>query len=230
MNPITATLGPLDSANAQLFVASNTPAAAGNLTLTGTSADVGRRVLVTHGNETSERTILIVGTNQFDNSINEVVTIPSGGAGTVATKQDFETVTQARVYAAWSAAMSVGTNGVASTPWFVMDIMRDPTGLALAVVVTGTVNYSIEETYDDPNWLPNQPYVSPSSVSTRPPGSTISPGSNVPPVAWPDASLVSKTESAQTLITQPFFAWRVTINSGTGSIKVQGIQAGLRGG
>lgn len=222
MNPIVAIVGPLAAANAAIIVASNTPAGAGNLTLTASPyvQDKPRRVLVTYGTEGSARTILISGTNSYGNPISQTLAVPSGGAGTVGTTIDFATVTAVTTFAAWSAAMTVGTSSIASTPWFAIDWVRDPVNVQVGVIATGTVNYTLEKTYDDPNAL---------TLNTNPSGASVEPGSNSPPVPWADATMAAKTSTSETTITSPYFAFRLTLNSGTGSLMMQAIQAGYRG-
>lgn len=229
MNPITYTLGPIDAADAAAIVASNTPAAAGTLTLVGggssVTLDVARKVLVTFGAEAVARTIKISGTNHYGNPIYETLDVTAGAGSTVATTQDFLTVTEVRVYAAWTAAMTVGTNGVASSPPFVVDLARNPINIAFGFDVTGTVNYTLEETYDDPNSTMNQDQ----QGAWPQPYPSISPGSNIPPVWWNDAAIATKAADFQGTVTAAFFAFRLTLNSGTGSVKMQAIQAGFHG-
>lgn len=226
-NPIVVTVGPLVAANTGLYVANVTPVA-GAVAVTGTAPAVPRRVSVLYGSEGSARTLQIVGTNSDGNVIAQTLAIPAGAGGSVATTMDFATVTGINAFATWSAAISVGTNGIASSKWFTNDIMRNPINIAFGATVTGTVNYTLEHTYDDPNvsltaiGTPNQAQLVNPSVS-------IEPASNIPPLAWADANMVAKTAAYETTNTAPFFAWRMTINSGTGTVTVQAIQAGYVG-
>lgn len=217
-NPVYVTVGPLAAANAALIVASNTPAAAGNLTLVGAATvtlDTPRQVLVTYGNETVARSVTIYGTNADGNAISQALTVPSGGAGTVATYDSFASVTRVAVSAAFTTNMSVGTNTIASSRWIPIDLGRNPISIALGFIVSGTVNYTLEETYDDPN------AISGNIIS----GST-NPQSHIPAVPFADLVTTGKTATGQGNITVPFFAYRLTLNSGSGSVTMQGIQAG----
>lgn len=213
MIPQVVTVGPIAAANAALLAASQTPTSGTNLTLTGSQPDVARRVLATYGNEASPRTLLITGTNQTGNKIQETLAIPSGAGGTIATKQDFASVTSALPGGGgWSAAMTLGTNGVASSPWKSIDHLFGPTNMSFAAVVSGTVNYSVELTYDE--------YEAANGMGP--------PGGNVPPVvtSFTHATLVNQTANASGTLDDPARAWRVVLNSGTGSVVVTGIQSG----
>lgn len=225
-NPVVVTVGPLVTANTGLYIANVTPTA-GSLTVTGTAPAVPRRVSVIYGSEASARTLQIIGTNQFGNPISQTLTIPAGAGGSVATTIDFATVTGVRAFATWTAAMSVGTNGVASSPWFTIDIMRNPINIAVGATVTGTVNYTLEHTYDDPNV--SMTHIGEAIEAQLLPSVSIEPASNIPPLAWADANMVTKVAAYETTITAPFFAYRMTINSGTGTVTMQAIQAGYVG-
>ncbi len=207
MKPVSASLQ-LAAANAAAIVASNTPTGAGALTLVSSPwvADVPRRVLVTYGNEASSRTVQITGTDRSGFPLKETVTVPSGALGTVATNNDFATVTQVQVFAAWTAAMSVGTNTVASSAWFSVQTQVTPCAIGIGVTVAGTVDYTVEYTYEDPNALPAG-------------------------ITWPDifslSALATKTTTLDSAITQPVAAFRLTVNSGTGTARMGAVQAGV---
>ena len=209
MTPVSVTLS-LAAANAAAIVASNTPAGAGALTLVASPwlADKPRRVLVTAGSEASPRTIIIAGTNRDGNPQGETLTVPASTPGTVATANDFATVTAVTVAAAWSAAMTVGTNGVCSSQWFMVQRQVTPVNIGASLVIVGTANATVEYTHNDPNALPA--------------GATV-------PTVWPLAALASKTSSTDGVagITWPVVAYRVTLNSGTGSARMDAVQAGV---
>jgi len=86
-------------------------------------------------------------------------------------------------------------SGVGSTPAFPTDANKAPFLLTVSVVVTGTVNYTIQHTYDDvtvgiTNWFPN-------------------------------GGATGLTVSAEVQYTWAITAVRVTVNSGTGSVQAQ---------
>ncbi len=211
-SPQVVTVGPLAAANAALIVASATPVSGTPMTLTGSQPDKPRKILVTYGAEASGRTMKITGTNHSGNPISETLAIPSGGAGTVATTQDFATVTQVLPGGGgWSAAATVGTNSAASSPWQMLDTHLNPMNVGIGVVVSGTANYTVEYTYDDPN-------------------QTIAAAGSAPPTAWPLSALATKTantDAPSAFANAGIFAWRLTLNSGSGSATATAIQSGL---
>lgn len=101
-----------------------------------------------------------------------------------------------------------------STPWTLVNIHAQPVNQTVAVIVTGTVNYSIEYTYDDIMGAPN-----PSSWTFVAPAT---------PTAW-QSTVTGATGSNEVTFNDPITAWRVTLNSGSGSLAITGIQAGIRG-
>lgn len=101
-----------------------------------------------------------------------------------------------------------------STPWQMANYNAQPFELTIAVSVTGTVNYSVEYSYDDIFGLPD-----PSSWSPTTPNPTV----------WTDPVLASVTTSGETTFDNPIQLWRVTFNSGSGSLAIVGIQAGIVG-
>jgi hypothetical protein len=202
-----------------------TPAAAGNLVLAGSltsggvaTLDAARRILVSSTGSDAARVFTVYGTNSGGAPISVTVTGVVSGAP-VYTVLDFLTVTRIAVDAATAGAITAGTNGVASTPWIVDNLYSDYWALSIAVQVTGTVNYTVEHTYDDP-----QAALNPVAY-----GWVTEHGSAVPPVAWPDPTLVNASASGETKFPDnPIFAHRVTINSGTGLVAMWSMQAGIK--
>lgn len=217
MLPVTLTVGSLAAGNAALYAASQTPVSGTLLTLTGTAPDKPRKVLLTFGSEASARTLVVAGTNANGNQIQETLAVPSGGASTVATIQDFATVTSALpLGGGWTAAVTLGTSGVASSDWKIINAqMFGPTEVAFAVSVTGTVNWSIEICYTNPNANANQM------------GGAFGNSPTPPAVLAGPTGLTAQAVAAQGTINDPFYAWRLTVNSGTGSATVTAIEAGM---
>lgn len=202
MRPIQASVGPLAAASVNAIALTQTPTGASNLILNGASASKGvatldnpRRVLITTTDTTHVFTV--TGTTPAGAVITE-----SGlaVAGIFATLQDFKTVTAVSVNGTPTAAVQVGTNGVASTPWVRLDDWADG-DVGIQVDVTGTVNYTVQSTMDDPN----DPFIPVPLVL----------------VNWipsSDAAVVAATTSQQSNFEfSPVFA-RVLLNSGSGSI------------
>lgn len=205
----------LAGASANVICQSQTPSGTGNLTLNGVSVtggvatlDTQRRVLFTFaGNETGHN-FKVTGTREGGIAISE--TVVGTTAGTVATNLDFLTVTSVTIDAAATGAIQVGTNGVGSTSWKLPNIHIAPVNIQIACEVTGTVNYSIEYTYDD--YYTPPPFGSPTVI----------------PTVFQDGNLTNATANGVTAMNDPVLGWRLTINSGTGSVTATGIQAGIR--
>jgi hypothetical protein len=219
MRPIISTVGPLAAASANNIALSQTPGAAGPLTLNGSLVvngvavmDNPRRVLITTTDTTHSFTI--TGTSASGTTQSEVVT----NSGTsVQSALDYKTVNSIVISGAASAAVTAGTSGVASTPWMRMDEWANPQ-ISIQCDVNGTVNYTIQSTLDDPN-SPTNP-VAPSAVNW---------------VNSPDANAVAATANIQTSYggfavgygsLSPTFI-RVTLNSGAGSVTATVIQSGV---
>lgn len=156
MQPISVTVGPLAAADDNGIAESQTTAGAGNLTLDGALAsggvavlDVPRQVLVTNGGNDAGITFKITGTTFGGQTVSETVTGTNGS--TVATNTDFKTVTSIYVSGATSASgVIVGTNGVAGSRWVRMDSWANSQSV-IETNVSGTVNYTLQVTMDDPN-------------------------------------------------------------------------------
>lgn len=211
----------LATADADGISLSQTPLAAGNLLINGALASGGvatldktRQVLFTFAADETGHTFVVYGTNAVVNGNPISETVAGTTAGTVATTQSFGTVTRISISAAATGAITVGTNGVGATPAQLVNFEAQPVGLTIAVVVTGTVNYTVQHTYDDIMGLPN-----PSSWSPTTPSPT-----------WIDDSvLASKTTTGETTYNDPIMAWRVVLNSGSGSLAIKAIQSGIVG-
>lgn len=207
---------------------SQTPGAAGNLTITGALAAGGvatltstncaqRRVILTFAADETGHTFTIYGTRAPDSTSNEGATIAETVAGTtagvVATSQDFATVTRVAIDAAATGAIKVGTNGVGSTAWQkVSDDQAAPFGIGFGCTVSGTVNYDIEHTF------------------TRLPGAVTAPNNSSLPNVFDHSSVAAKTANADGNYAFPILAMRLTMNSGSGSVTWEYIQAGVVGG
>lgn len=214
------TVGPLVASSANNIVTSVTPTSGTALTLTAgviakTIPDKPRRILVTFGNEASNRTIVLVGTNYWDQAITETLAIASGAGSTIGSVYDYKTITSITpLGGGWTAAATVGTSGIASSPWQMINKHISPINLELWATVTGTINYTIEYTPDDP--------------------SNVGPFGNAPatPAVFSGPSgVTTKTGTADGQITWPIAAWRVTVNSNTNpaTVTAGGLQAGIAG-
>ncbi len=222
MLPVTVTEGPLDGADQDGIATAQSALVAGPLVLDGILStdgvgilDTARRVLVTSGGDDTAITFRITGTNSDRNPIQE--TIVGGDTAAVYTISDFLTVTEVYASGATAANVEVGTNGVASSRWIVLNYMISPFDISIGVVVSGTVNYTIEYTYDTVNSNQNQM------------GGALG---NYPavPTVWAHATLAAKTASADGFFAYAVAAARLTVNSGatgTDSVTATFISAGI---
>ena len=208
MRPITVTVGPLATAGPTKIALSQTPAGAGALTLNGalvTGAvaimDTPRRVLITTTDTTTKFTIN--GLTPTNNALSETVIAV---AGSVQSSLDYAQVTSITVNQGTTAAVTVGTNGVASSAWVRLDEWSFPQ-VGIQCDVSGTVNYTVQSTMDDPN-SPTAP-VALSAVTW---------------VNTSDAAAVAATAALQTnYLFSPLYV-RVLLNSGTGSVTATVVQ------
>ena len=228
MRPVTVTVGPLAAASLTAICLSQTPAAAGNLTINGALAvttttgisvtgsvlttttavmDTPRRVVITTTANESAKTFTITGTDWNNNTITEVITGPN--ISTAVSNLDFRTVTSIAISAAAAGAITVGTNNTASSGWVRFDDYT-LSQAAIQCTVNGTVTYTVQQTLQDPN-SPTNP-VNPYQVN------------------WlnsSDAQAVSATGNIQTSYQySPTYA-KVTITNGTGSVTATFTQFGV---
>jgi hypothetical protein len=111
--------------------------------------DTARRVLFTSSGTDTGLTITLSGRDWSGQSISETLTGGSNGTP-VYSVLDYLGVTGVQLSGATAGTMSVGTNGVASSPWINMDTWAMGT-CAIQCVVSGTANFTVETTNDDPN-------------------------------------------------------------------------------
>lgn len=211
MLPTKVTVGPLATASANAICLSQTPGAAGALTLNGASVtggvavlDVARRVLITCAGNESSKTFTITGTSYNGQVQSEVITGPSGS--TAQSVLDYKTVTSITISAAAAGALTVGTNTVASSRWVRLDNWAFPQ-VGIQCTAAGTVNFTVQQTMDNPNDL-----TSPVAASA---------------VTWvnhPDTNLVAATATVQGNYGYAPIFTRVTLNSGTGAVSMTVVQ------
>lgn len=212
----------LTAGSANAIALSQTPLAAGNLTINGALASGGvatlstqRRVIVHSAADDTGRTWTVTGTAEGGLPIKDSF----AGANTADAQSnlDFLTVTQISVDAATAGAVTAGTNGVGSSPWKMFsDTIQTPNIAFDFELLSGAANVSIQ--YTQEGFL----------VDPTLPQSAIALGAVSPnPVAHDFPNLSGMAASMQDSVTFVFRAWRVIINSGTGSIRVTGRQAGL---
>lgn len=175
---------------------------------TASNTAIGRRVIVTSAGNDTGINWTVVGTNSRGNRISDTFAGASGGAAQ--SNLDFVTVTSITPSAAAAGAVTAGTNGVGSSPWQFMNWDDTPINVAVAIeLVIGSANYTIEYTFDDPNNLRG-------GVAFALPFSDLSP-----------AALIAASATKDGVFTMPIAALRLTINSGTGTLRARILQAGV---
>lgn len=210
MRPITVTAGPLASADADGIAQAQQPAATFTLNgalVSGGVAQLGapRRVLITTTANETGVTFTVTGTNRSGDVLSEDVAGVNNT--TTSTALDFFTVTSVVNSAALAGNVTIGTSGVGGSPWVRFDDYA-PNGVAIQCTVSGTVNYTLQQTLDDPNSPTDA--VAPSAMTW---------------VSSSDTSVVAATTTQQTNYNfTPVFA-RVLLNSGTGTVTATFLQA-----
>lgn len=95
---------------------------------------------------------------------------------------------------------TISLTGTGNSSAVVVNTNTNPVNIGLAFVVSGTVNYTMQVCYDDPN-----------SFTTW----------------FDDATVASKTANFASSITTPVTGIRFKINSGTGTVTMSAVQAGI---
>lgn len=211
MKPIVVTVGPLASASANNICLSQTPGAAGNLTLNGALVasgvavlDTPRRVLFTFaGQEATNGTVMTITGTEWSGGV-ATETVSGVNAGTAQTVYDYATVTRISSNKATNGALTVGTNGVASSAPVNLDTWALPQ-ISVQVVTSGTANSTVQQSLNDPQSVG---YV------------------NVTWINHPDSALVGITGNVQGNYAYLPAVVRLLLNSGTGSATMTIIQAG----
>lgn len=230
MNPIVVSVT-LAAAAANNISLSQTPTAATGFALNGTTAgvlDVQRRVLFTTAANETGHNATITGTNKSGSVISEIVALPN--IGTVVSILDYKTVTKISISVNATGAITVGTNGTASTEWFFPSREMTPFNISAAIQTGAGTTANLDYTYDDPNIY----------LQTGYPAGSVNPNSITPPVLWqPTGALgtgvtATKADNQPTAtaplgLTGPVFAVRMTVTAGTNLATFWMIQAGING-
>lgn len=210
MRPMAFTTTALAAADTDSISLSQTPLGAGNLTITGALAAggvatltaatarprYGLLVTVKCAGADAARTFTITGTRPGGSTQTE--TIAGANAGTTTGALYFETVTQVAVDAATAGAIEIGTAQAGGTDWMPMDVAVPNQATTFSAVVTGTINYSVQYTNEDPF------------------DRTITQLAKAHSVAALTAASASQTATATDLMR----AMRIIIASGSGTLRV----------
>lgn len=148
------------------IAASQTPGAAGNLTLNGALASggvipdllLGYIVSFTSAGDVSNRTFLITGTDPDGKAQTETVTGPN--ANTVVSTKFFRTIATIAISGAAAAALTAGTPNTtkcAATPTYCLDLYEP--ACSTYIDIGGTINYDLQKCGERPtagevpNWV-----------------------------------------------------------------------------
>lgn len=173
MRPITLKLN-LSNQSATIVAAAQTIGSAGNLVLaSGASAidasGAARILLFTTTENDSSINALITGLDANGNTISETLALPS--TSTAVSVNQYASVSSIYVSGAIASNVTVGTtNTTLSAVSKVIPLdLYSRTGVQIAVEVTGTVNYTVQETFDDVlgSGTSNIVFFSPSALATK---------------------------------------------------------------
>lgn len=160
------------------------------------SGGAARRVIVTSAGNDSTNTFTIVGTDRYGRPQTEALAGVANPA-VAQSQKDFLTATSITPTNNTASTVTAGTNTVGSSTPMVVDAWVNPALYGCGTVVVGTVNYTIEKSFDD---------LAPAYDFTV---------NN--PTWYPESSFTAQTTSVSGTITGPVNYIRLTINSGTGS-------------
>lgn len=139
--------------------------------------DTPRRIIIQTAADESAKTFTITGIGHNRQAQTELI-VPSALSTAQMSALDFLQIGSISVSAATTGAITVGTNGVASSRWIRLDDYA-PGFATVQCIVSGTVNYTVQEAMEDPN----SPYGTPvlpylvnwmSSLDTNVVGATAS--------------------------------------------------------
>lgn len=156
---------------------------------------IAQRVVIHSNGDDTAHTFSLVGTDRSGRAQSETLT--GANAGNAISSKDYSTVTVVLPNNNTASTVFVGTNAYGSTAPYVVDSFINPANYGIGILVTGTVTYVIEGSYDDlsPSWdLAN----------------------NSP--TWFSVIDGSAGTTQNGTITGPFTMLRLTITSGTGTV------------
>lgn len=211
MRPVTVTVGPLQASSGNNIATTQTPGGAGPITLNGSTVTGGVAILtnaekITLTTTDSTHTATITGTSWAGDPISETISFTGSAVTSVLS---YKTITKISVNAALTAAITVGTSGIGTSPWVRLDEYASAQ-VSIGCDASGTVNYTIQQSNDDPN-SPTNP-VAPSAMTW---------------IATADAGGVAATGSVMSFFTYAPLWARVLLNSGTGSVTATFVQLGV---
>lgn len=165
-----------------------------------------RKIALTSSGVDTGVNFTITGTDVNGSVLSEVLAGASAGVATSVLV--YKTVSSIKASGATAGTLTVGTSAVSTSPWVRLDEWAF-NGIGIQCDASGTVNYTVQSTYDDPN-SPTSP-VGPSSVDW---------------VSSSDTAAVGATGGIQTSFTYVPTYVRVLLNSGNGTVTTTIVQSG----
>lgn len=174
--------------------------------------DAPRRVVVVSAGNDASITFQLIGTDHNGSIIIE--NLAGTNASTATSALSFKTLLSVKPSAAVATTVTVGSSAIADSRWVRFDDYGAHSQVSIQVNGSGTVNWTVRQTLDDPN----SPFVAG--------GADLTPAQ----VTWvdhPDSALVA---SAVTTGVQGSYGYRpvfakIVLNSGTGSVNATFAQA-----
>lgn len=212
MRPYQVTTTAYAAAGPDSIALSQTPGAAGNLTLNGVLASGGVATLspagfltITTGADEHTKTVTIYGTTvEGWTVVLGPFALASSATTTAYNVISFATVTRIAVSAALGAAVTVGTGQAGAGPWMPLDIFVPNQVTTISTNITGTLNYTWQFTNDN--------------VWGEPDGTPPDPN-NLIPYSHPVAGLVGASSDQYGSTTVLMRAVRFVVNSGSGTAR-----------
>jgi hypothetical protein len=187
-------------ANEQLLNASGAITVDGTLASGGVATLTVPAYLTVFSEASAAVTFVVTGTRPGGGTQTESIAISA--SGTVTGSLSFATVTEITASAPTSATISVGNAVPGYTDWIPLDIYTPNQVTNISNKVSGTVNYSVEYTNEDPFDRSIQQLA----------------------VAHPNASLTAASGDETQFTTTLMRAVRLKINSGSGSVRFTCVQ------
>lgn len=187
-------------AAAQLLNASGVITLNGALVSGGVATLTVPAVLTVFSEKTATVNFVVTGT--APNGASQTETLAVTASGTVTGSLSFATVTSVAASAPTSATISLGNGVPGYTAWIPLDIYTPNQVTNISNKVSGTVNYSVEYTNEDPFNTSIQQLA----------------------VPHPNASLTAATGDETQFTTTLMRAVRLKINSGSGSVRFTCVQ------
>ncbi len=204
----------LTNASATSLALSQQPLAAGALTLNGALissgtyqaeslgtngiARISHKIAIASDADESKKTFVITGTNPDGVAQSESITGPN--TTTVNSTKFYSTVSSVSIDAKSVGNITVGTANVVQTPTIMMNTRTSSIQISNAVIISGTINFTLAHTFDNIMYSSNYNLQSGNKLVT-----TVT--------YFDDPTIASKTANTAALLSLPVSGSHLTINS-----------------